>query len=105
MSNVDLRIGGRTYTVACAEGDEARVTALGQSIDVKIEGLGIAGQAEGRQLLFAALMLADELDEARKGVVPAPPPTFAAPAPAWAEQLESVADRLEKCAAALESGA
>ena len=40
MSNVTLLIGGRSYSVACAEGEEAHVEGLGQLIDGKIRDLG-----------------------------------------------------------------
>ncbi len=102
MSNVDLRIGGRSYTVACAAGEEAHLAALGQTIDDKLAALGMAGQSETRQLLFAALMLADEVDEARKSGSPAPsPPPLSSDA--LPGQLEAIAERLEACAAHLES--
>ncbi len=64
MSNVTLHIGGRDYTVACAEGEEAHVASLGALIDEKIQAMG-AGHNEPRQLLFAALLLADELHDAK----------------------------------------
>lgn len=113
MSNVTLRIGGRAYTVACADGEESHVTALGQLIDDKVQQMGAAGQSEPRQLLFAALLLADELDEARNRrgsapTAPAPIPAPAATAPAapavdrYADALEAIATRLENYAAALE---
>ena len=66
----------------------------------------MAGQSETRQLLFAALMLADEVDEARKGSAPQPspvPPPAPASNDALAGQLEAIAERLEACAAHLES--
>ena len=112
MSNITLRIGGRDYAVACAEGEEAHVTSLGHLIDDKVRQMGSAGQSEPRQLLFAALLLADELHEAQGRLagatsaasaasVPAPAPS--APAPDHtAELLEAIATRLENCAAALE---
>ena len=66
MSNLTLRIGGRDYSVACAEGEEAHVTHLGQMIDTKLASLeGSAGHSETRGLLFAALLLADELHDTR----------------------------------------
>lgn len=101
MSNVTLQIGGRSYTVACADGEEAHISALGQSIAHKVEQMG-PGHSEARQLLFASLLLADELHEARGR------PGMAAPAPApadpdaGADLLEAIADRLEKVAASLE---
>ncbi|MFN5084433.1 MAG: cell division protein ZapA [Novosphingobium sp.] len=100
MSNVTLTIGGRNYTVACAAGEEDHVTGLGQAIDAKIQSMGAAGTNEIRQLLFAALLLADEVHEA-KSVSRAP-----TPAPAFddsqADRLEAIAAKLEACALALE---
>ena len=67
MSEVKLSVGGRDYTVACAEGEEAHVTMLGNQIDAKLQQLG-AGRStqESQNLLFGALFLADELHEATK---------------------------------------
>lgn len=98
MSNVTLHIGGRTYTVACAAGEEDHVAGLGRLIDQKLHSMGnMAAQSESRQLLFAALLLADEVDEAKRGRTPS-----AAPAPGLdPDRLEALADRLERCAAAL----
>ena len=111
MSNLTLKIGGRDYTVACADGEEAHVSALGRLIDDKVQQMGNAAQSEPRQLLFAALLLADELHEARgrpgSGVAaPAAPAAQSVADPLAAERhaetLEAIALRLEKCAAALE---
>jgi cell division protein ZapA len=97
MSNVTLHIGGRDYTVACDEGQEAHITGLGRVIEGKLQGLaGNAGMSETRQLLFAALILADELHEVGGGKVAAPEPAFD---PA---RLEAIADKLETCATSLE---
>ena len=100
MSNVTLTICGRDYTVACAEGEEAHVTGLGRLIDSKLGAMGnMAGQSESRQLLFAALLLADELHEggpARAAAVPS------AAADDYADRLEAIAARLETCASHLE---
>jgi cell division protein ZapA len=95
MSNVTLQIGGRSYTVACATGEEGHVTGLGKLIDEKVQSIG-TGHNEIRQLLFAALILADELHDARSKA----PPGLSA-APDHSVMLESIADRLEQCAAAL----
>lgn len=98
MSNVTLRIGGRDYTVACAAGEEDHITGLGRLIDARIQGLaGSAGMSETRQLLFAALLLADSLHEREAAATPAP--ATAGPDPAW---LEGLADRLENCVSSLE---
>ena len=66
MSEVRLSIGGRDYTVACADGEEAHVTRLGEAIDGKFRQLGgSVSNKEAQNLLFAALLLADELHEQR----------------------------------------
>ena len=99
MSNVTLQIGGRSYLVACAEGEEAHVESLGQVIEAKVRELGTGGHNETRLLLFAALLLADELHEARKKGGSAP--DFASGGD-QANALEALAARLEKCASVLE---
>ena len=67
MSEVKLSIGDRDYTVACAPGEEAHVSALGLVIDAKVRQLGEgATNVEAQKLLFGALFLADELHEAKK---------------------------------------
>lgn len=67
MSDVKLSIGGRDYTVACADGEEAHITRLGETIDAKLQQLGSNLTARDAQnLLFAALLLADELHEQRR---------------------------------------
>lgn len=79
MSTVTLTIGPKTYTIACAEGEEAHISALGAIIAEKYAQLGAArAPLESQNLLFAALFLADELAEVRKGNAPSPAP---APAP------------------------
>ena len=111
MSNVSLQIGGRSFTVACAPGEEEHIAGLGRMIDGKLQAMGgSAGQTETRTLLFAALLLADELHEARHGagapIPPPPPPPPPPPEPqedmALAARLEDIALKLENCASALE---
>jgi cell division protein ZapA len=66
MGTVTLTIGPKTYKVACADGEEAHVTALGAMIAEKYAQLGKARTSlEAQNLLFTALLLADELAEAR----------------------------------------
>lgn len=101
MSNITLRIGGRDYAVACAEGEEDHVTNLGRLIDDKVRQMGSAGQSEPRQLLFAALLLADELHEAQGRLTGAAAPARNEP-DREAALLEAIATRLENCASALE---
>jgi cell division protein ZapA len=96
MSNVSLAIGGRSYTVNCDPGEEDHVAELGAMIDAKLSSLGQTGQNETRNLLFAALLLADEVYELRAGNAPAAPPSVSP------ERLEAIAGRLENLARHLE---
>ena len=99
MSNITLDIAGRKFTVACGPGEEPHIEMLGRIIDSKIEGMpGLASQSEARCLLYAALLLADEVHELRSGAGA----SQAAPDEGSAETLESLADRLEALAAELE---
>lgn len=92
MGNVTLAIGGREFTVACAAGEEAHIIGLGRMIDQRLARMGMtAQQGETRMLLFAALLLADEVHDAR----PAPP------APVSSERLDAIAARIEALAARL----
>ncbi len=103
MSNVTLVVGGRNYTVSCEDGQEDHVQRLAGIVDAKLGSMGanFSGQ-EAKNLLFAALFLADELDEAKKATVdPAEP---AIDAEKLAGQLERIAIALENAASTLESG-
>ncbi|HWC57288.1 MAG TPA: cell division protein ZapA [Sphingomicrobium sp.] len=102
---IDLNIAGRTYQVACREGEEENLRAAARLVDGKSrEALGGLGTlSEARQFLFASLLLADQLIDKQPGAAAAPPP--AAPDPALVERAESLAMRLESLAAQLESEA
>ncbi len=101
MSNITLTIGGRDYAVACDPGEEAQVARLGAMIDAKLASMGTAAsQGETRNLLFAALLLADEVSELKRGAPSAAQPSN--PVPDHADALEAIAARLETFASALE---
>ena len=102
---VDLTIAGRTYQVACREGEEEQLKAAARLVDGKsreaLAGLGTLSEA--RQLLFASLLLADQLIEKPEGSEPdmpvaptGPDPRLVRRAEALAERLESLADTLER---------
>lgn len=100
MSNVVLTIGGREFAVASAEGEEDHIAMLGRMIDDRLRAMGTAaaGQSEARMLLFAALVLADELYEAQRSGTEAP----SGDASAIAGRIGAIADRIEKLASHLE---
>jgi len=99
VSNITLQIGGRSYAVACADGQEEHIAGLGKAIDAKLASMGgAAGQNETRTLLFAALLLADEVFELKNK----PAKAKAGDAPDIAPALEALATRLESVAEVLE---
>lgn len=65
MSEVTLTIGGRNHTVACSAGEEAHITKLGEAIDAKLKQMGSPTGPDSQNMLFAALLLADELHDAK----------------------------------------
>jgi cell division protein ZapA len=104
---VDLTIAGRTYQVACREGEEDSLRAAARLVDGKsreaLAGLGTLSEA--RQFLFASLLLADQLvdDKPQAAVAPTPAPAPAEPDAALILRAEALADRLESLAMALEN--
>jgi cell division protein ZapA len=109
---IDLNIAGRTYQVACREGEEENLRAAARLVDGKsreaLAGLGTLSEA--RQFLFASLLLADQLIDRKPGGTPsteepspAPPAPPPAPDPALVERAEALAGRLEMLAAELEN--
>ena len=66
MPEVHLTVNGRSYPVACEEGEEGRIKELALYLDRKTEEfvkkLGQIGEA--RLLVLAALVITDELAEA-----------------------------------------
>jgi cell division protein ZapA len=106
MAEVDVIIAGRPYRVACRDGEEENLRAAARLVDAKsreaLTGLGTLSEA--RQLLFAGLLLADQLIEKQPESAAA-----AAPAPALDPELagraERLAAKLESLADALEAGA
>jgi cell division protein ZapA len=106
MADVRLSIAGREYIVTCKDGEEARLNALGNLVDTKAREAGGAagGLNESRQLLFASLLLADQLYDAQPAatVAPAAPGLPDEMAEQMAQTIERLADRLESLAQGLE---
>ena len=103
MAEVDLSIAGRQYRVACRSGEEDSLRAAAALVDAKsreaLAGLGTLSEA--RQLLFASLLLADQLvDQRPDAAAPPPAPTLD---PALQNRAEALAERLESLADTLES--
>jgi len=106
MAEVKLSIAGRQYSVACNDGEETRLLALGAMVDEKAReaGGGSAGLNETRSLLFSALLLADRLHDMASGTpVVADNAQTSEKSSQIAEALEGLASRLENLAEKLEN--
>lgn len=99
MAEVNLTIAGRSYQVGCRPGEEENLLAAARMVDAKsreaLSGLGTLSEA--RQLLFASLLLADQLLEK-------PGAQAAIIDPALAPRIDALATRIESLAASLEDG-
>ncbi len=62
MPQVEIIIGGRSFEVACQEGEEAFLISAARMLDAEASALStqIGRMPEGRMLLMAGLMLADK---------------------------------------------
>ncbi|WP_122465765.1 MULTISPECIES: cell division protein ZapA [Brevundimonas] len=114
MATVTIEVNGRPYAIGCADGQEERVRMLARQFDGNVQRVaGEVGQVgDIRLFLMAALILADELHEARLA-----PGGRAAEAsvdnpveetsredraePGLAEALNAAAARIERLAASL----
>ena len=106
MANIDIEVAGRRYNVACRDGEEEHLHSVAAEVDRRAQDAtaALGSLTETRQLLFAALLIADDIKELRSGAGipdPVPPP----PDPAVAQALERLAARVESLADSLEQGA
>lgn len=104
MAEITLHIAGRHYAVRCRDGEEAHLAQLAAMIEGKARDAqaGAPGMTEVRSLLFAALFLADEVNDLRRAAAD----RQAAPSPPVddepvARMLDALATRVEKLAGAL----
>ena len=65
---IDLTIGGRTYKLATASGEETRLKALASRVDAMLQELKSADQNidRDRQLVLTCLQLVAELSDAHQ---------------------------------------
>jgi len=114
VPEIPVTINGRNYRVTCGDGEEPRLKTLAQGFDERVQKLvrsvGQAGEAQ--LLVVTALMLADELDEARaeiakRDAAPAPAPVVERVVDKSAEArasalIDGLTRRIEAIAAELE---
>jgi cell division protein ZapA len=119
MAQVTVTIAGRTYRMACGDGEEAHLEGLAALYDSRIEEMrrGLGELGDMRLHVMAALMIADELTFLKKRVEALEAETHAAQARAEEAlarhddleraatgTIEGAAERLEKVARLLSSG-
>lgn len=104
MAQVAVTVNGRTFEIACDDGQEGRVTELSREIDRRIAELtrSVGQVGENRLLLMAGLIMADELSEARARAAQQEASEAAGQEEvALAERLDQLARRVEAIAARL----
>ena len=111
MADVSLLIGGQHYSVACRDGEEAHLRAIARIVDARVtDAKSAVGDRLGdtRQLLLAALLLADELNDKGSGGAPsdsaAATPAGNAVDEAQLARIEALADRIESASNLLVTG-
>lgn len=67
MAKVSISIRGRTYSIACEDGEEARVLELAAALDAEVTDLGSAlgGLGESHLLVITGLSLIDRINDIR----------------------------------------
>lgn len=97
MPLVAIAVDGRSYDIACGEGEQERVLQLAALLNDRVTGLraaaGGAAIEQSKLLVMVGLMLADELDETRgNGSEDALAGTLAR----LSTRIEAIAARLER---------
>lgn len=100
MAKADITLRGRTFSIACAPGQEMRVQRLAEQLDTRVRQISdaVGDIGDERLLLITALALMDELDSARRGVSARPDTEARA-----VELLIQMAGKVEALAARLEN--
>jgi cell division protein ZapA len=70
MAGVNVKILGRSYRMACEDGEEAHLTRLSYTLETKISELrdSFGDVGDMRLLVMSAIMLADEASDAQRRV-------------------------------------
>lgn len=70
MAQITITINGREYAIACGAGEESHILRLARLVDEKSKLLTSSGQHinENQLLAMTSLLLADELEDAKKGI-------------------------------------
>jgi cell division protein ZapA len=71
MAEISIVVGGRSYRMACDDGQEDHLTGLGRRFDTAIDELraGFGEVGDQRLTVMAAILMTDRLDEAEKRIL------------------------------------
>jgi len=74
MADININLNGRLYQIACDHGQEGRVVDLASYIDQRLQSIARTGAAynDAHLLVLAALVIADELFDAREQLAKTP---------------------------------
>lgn len=67
MAEVDIRINGKQFSIACDDGQEQRVVDLAHFVDGRVKDMAAAGAGtnESHLLVLTSIVMADELFNAQ----------------------------------------
>lgn len=104
MAEVEIRVGGRPFVVACQPGEEAYLESAARLLDAEASALvqQLGKLPEPQMLLMAGLMLADKTAGLEERLRAAPAATRPALPDDVAGRLEALAERAEAIARAIE---
>ena len=90
MAQVIININHREYPISCENGEEANIIRLGRMLDEKAQSLtkALGPINENMLLAMTGLLIADELNDLKKTIVPTPT-TSATPTPVSNASIES----------------
>jgi cell division protein ZapA len=108
MAQVNVTVNGRSYSIACDDGQEAHLVRLSRYVDQRVgELVAAVGQVgEARLMLMVSLLLADQISDAYGEIKRlggktdeervADEESLAASLDLLAKRIESIALRLEQ---------
>lgn len=117
MGQLAVTVNGRSYPIACEEGQEKHLAELGAYVDKRVKDLvaSVGQVGDTRLLVMASLLIADELSElydemdtlraemaAQESGTASPKPRSNGADAALAEKLEAASRAIEDIAARLE---
>ena len=106
MAQVTVKINGYAYTVGCEDGQEQHLVEMAQQVEGRIDSIKALGgpSGEGRLLVLAALLMADELHDTNIELnnLRAIQPGGATAAKPDTKRLSRIARKAEEIAASVE---